>query len=328
VWLHKLWVPYLSPETSSWPDSDVLWLGVYRILSGIEAWGGAALLWGVTPLALLGARRTTARPFLRRMSVFMLLTLALPFAASVYTEDRANVPFFALDIPRLLLYALPPLVHLALLAVDRVWPHLAPQPFSVTYPSWLGPLGLLGAAVLLAVCVGQLDPYRRADLRGPRDGRLVLALCRQSLEFGERLAAGRPVTYDIAERRYEPARMEPRYLERMRWFLRSGFGLRPHYQVGPAQMQEPTATLLLPCLRPADWTLTLRLRSTQPQPLEVALNGRALASLALAAQDERYRVAVPREALFRGDNELRVRAPAPGVEFVDLRIQPQEGVRE
>src|SRR6185503_4028165 len=133
----------------------------------------------------------------------------------------ANVPFFALDIPRLLLYAFPPFVHLALLAVDRVLSLWEPRTPSGSRASRLGPLAWLAAAGAFALCVGQLDPYRRVDLRGPRDGRLVLALCRESLAFGRRLEAGRPVTYDIAARGYDPSRMPPSYLERMRWFLRT-----------------------------------------------------------------------------------------------------------
>jgi hypothetical protein len=327
VLLRKLWVPYLTSEASSWPGSDVFWLAVYRVLAGVGEWGGAALLLGVTPLALLGACRAVARPFLRRMSLLLLFALALPFAASVFTEDRTNVPFFAADIPRLLLYALPVLIHLALVAIDRVWPLWQPRVSLASYPRWLGPLGLVAAGAVLAVCLTQLDPYRRVDLRGPRDGRLVLALCRQSLEFGRRLEVGRPVAYDIALRRFEPSQVAPRYLERMRWFLRTGFGLRPHYQMGPPRMQEPVATLLLPCLRPDDWTLTLRLRSTAPILLEVAVNGRELATLTLEPGDERYRVEVPKDALFRGDNELRLHASLPGIEVADLRVQPKGGAR-
>jgi len=156
-----------------------------------------------------------------------------------------------------------------------------------------------------------------------RDGRLVLALCRESLAFGRRLEGGRPVAYEIAQRGYDPSRMAPSYLERMRWFLRTGFGLRPQYPLTPAVMLEPVATMLLPCLRPDDWTLTLWLRTSKPVPLEVAVNGTALANLTLEPGDGRYRVEVPRRALFRGDNELRLRTSAAGLEVTDMRVQPQ-----
>lgn len=320
------WPAWLSPDSSPPPTWEVFWLAAWRILEGWRFWWLPALLLGLTPAALLGALRAEARPFLWRYGWLLAAAWGLPFLASVYTDDQKSVPFFPDDIPRLLIYAVPPLLHLALLALDRVraeWQAVPGPP-----PTWRR--GWLGWGLTLALLLGThlgLDPYRRADLRGPRDGPLVQALCSQSLAQARRLESGRPVALDVSARLFDPRRSDPRHLERMRWFLRAGWGFRPHYQAGPARTEERRATLLLPCLRPADWTLTLRLGVPAAQRLELKLNGRALATLALSPAEPRYQAAVPAALLFRGDNELALEAEAPGLQLEQLRLQPVVGPR-
>lgn len=319
--LLRAWPSWLSPDTSPAPGWDVLWLAVWRILEGWPYWWTTALLLGLTPLALLGALRWAARPFLLRHGWLIVAAWGLPFAASVYTDDRQSVPFFPDDIPRLLIYALPPVVHLALLALR---PAVAPPPAPERTSPLLSALGWLVAAGLLLGAYAGLDPYRRVDLRGPRDGRLVQALCSQSLAFAHRLESGKPVAYDVAARRFDPDRSDPRHLERMRWFLRAGWGERPHYQPGPARTAESRATLLVPCLRPDDWTLTLRLVTPVPQALRLELNGRAVATLDLRPEEPRYQASLPAATLFRGDNELALVSATPGIELEELRLQPAQ----
>ncbi len=319
--LLRAWPSWLPPDASPAPGWDVLWLAAWRILEGWPYWWSTALLLGLTPLALLGALRAAARPFLRRYGWLLVAAWGLPFAASVYTDDRQSVPFFPDDIPRLLIYALPPVLHLALLAIRPALAQpAAPRPRTrvLSALGWLAAVGLL-----LGTHLG-LDPYRRVDLRGPRDGRLVQALCSQSLAFARRLESGRPVAYDVAARRFDPDRSDPRHLERMRWFLRAGWGERPHYQAGPARTAEPRATLLVPCLRPEDWTLTLRLASPVAQELRLELNGRAVTTLALTPDEPRYQATLPAGLLFRGDNELALVSARPGIELEELRLQPAQ----
>lgn len=319
--LLRAWPAWLSPDASPAPGWDVLWLAVWRILEGWPYWWSPALLLGLTPLALLGALRVAARPFLLRHGWLLVAAWGLPFAASVYTDDRQSVPFFPDDIPRLLIYALPPMLHLALLAIRPV----STQPPAPWRRTWaLSALGWLVAASLLLGTYLGLDPYRRVDLRGPRDGRLVQALCSQSLAFARRLDSGKPVAYDVAARRFDPDRSDPRHLERMRWFLRAGWGERPHYQPGPARTAETRATLLVPCLRPDDWTLTLRFVTPVEQELRLELNGRAVATLALTPSEPRYQASLPAALLFRGDNELALVSGTPGLELDELRLQPAQ----
>jgi hypothetical protein len=324
--LHTFWVPHLRTP-GGWPGWDVGWTGVYRILAGAGNWWRPALLGGLTLLALLGALRAAARPFLARYGWLIVVTWSLPFAASVYTDDRASVPFFADDIPRLLMYALPPLLHLALLALDRVRPHRDPRlPADAGRPDapWLGRVAIAATLLALLAPLAWLDRYRRVDLAGPRDGPLVLAVARQSLAFARRLAAGRPVEYQPRERRFVPGLSDARHLERMRWFLREGWGHAPHYGVGPIVMQSRVATVLVPCLRPDEWTLTLALRAPREEPLRIELNGREIGQATVLPEDARFKLRVPPEALFRGDNRLDLAASSDQarVELLDLRIQP------
>jgi len=310
-----------SPASSAdWPTMETLALALYRILAGWRDWLPTALLCGPLPLALVGLARTRALPSLRRYGVLLAMTLGLPFVASVYTDDRTELPFFADDIPRLLIYALPLLLHFALQAFE--WSAALP---ASTAPAreraWIWVL-----AALLPVCLStQLDDYRRTDLRGPRDGRLVLALCRESLAFARRLEQGKPIAYDLPQRRFEQDRSDPRHLERMRWFLRAGFGRQAPYGSGPAKVLGPTGAVLLPCLRPAALRTTLWVSVEAAATVRVRANGQAVLAAELEGGTERLQADLPQDLLYRGDNLLTIEAPPEaGLALVDLRVQPIE----
>src|SRR5262249_52875448 len=154
---------------------------------------------------------------------------------------------------RILVYAVPLLVPLVLIALDRLAPHLGPPP-----PSPREGAQLLPALAALAVIVAPfllLDRYRRVDLQSTRDGPLVLAVCRESWRTAARLDAGEEVAFDPASRRFAWGESDPGQLGRMRWLLREGWGERAHYGTGEVVMHAPAATLLLPVLTPADLDL-------------------------------------------------------------------------
>jgi hypothetical protein len=89
-------------------------------------------------------------------------------------------------------------------------------------------------------------------------------------------------------------------------------------------MQSRVATVLVPCLRPDEWTLTLALRAPREEPLRIELNGREIGQATVLPEDARFKLRVPPEALFRGDNRLDLAASSDQarVELLDLRIQP------
>jgi hypothetical protein len=306
----RAWAPQVG-GAGGVPGWDTFWLAVYRILAGAGHWWAAALLLGVTPLALLGALRPAARPLLARHGFLLALTLALPFAASVYTDDERNVPFFPADIPRLLLYALPLLLPLALLALDTFWPSLELPSGARSAPGALRALAAIGVVAALVAPLLALDRYRRLDLRGPRDGRRLLALSRESWSFARRLERGRTVNYEPEARRFSPAISDPHHLERMRWFLREGWGPAPQYGLGRVVMVEERASIVLPCLSPAGLELALTLSAPAPARVRAELNGHALGEVAVGAEPSESRLRVAAAALFRGDNSLTLLAP-PG----------------
>ena len=115
--------------------------------SGPGASGGAPiLLAGLTSLAALGALRAAARPLLRRYGYLLVVAFAAPLAAATYTGEGGPGHFFAADVPRLLIYALPVLIALALVAVDRVWPHRGSPGAEVRPPASVRVMAALGAA--------------------------------------------------------------------------------------------------------------------------------------------------------------------------------------
>jgi hypothetical protein len=318
------WTPYLVARSAGLPDADTFWLAVYRILAGWRPWLGPALLWGILPLAVLGGWSARSRLFLRRYGFLIALTLALPFAASVYTDDRRTVPFFAEDVPRLLLFAVPLLLPLALNAFGR----FRPAPASDGVPAWPRAAEAAAALVALGVVLAPLwllDPYRRVDLRGPRDGRLLLALCRESVAFAQRFDRGKPIAYSPEGRRFSPDRSDPHLLERMRWYLRDGWGRMPHYEMGPVVMTGREASVLLPCLRPAEWEIVLTMSAAQAGLLRVEVNGRAIGEIRPEVEPVKARLRVPADVLFRGDNVLRLVADgveAPAARLRGLLVKP------
>ncbi len=317
------WTAYLPARPAVLPDADAFWLGVYRILAGWPSWLPEALLFGVLPLAVVGVLDAGARLFLRRYGVLLVLTLGLPFAASVYTEDRREMPFFPEDVARLLIYALPLLVPLALCAFRWSRPEAPAPPLRL-------PRALDAAAAFAAIaCVLAprlaLDSYRRVDLRGPHDGRLLLALCRESFTFAQRLDRGRPVAYAPETRRFLPDRSDPHLLERMRWYLRDGWGRMPHYAPGAVVMTGREAGIVLPCFRPADQEIVLTLSAPVESSLRVDVNGRTIGTVRAGAEPARARLQVPADVLYRGDNALRIMGTedgAPQARLHELVVRP------
>src|SRR5207245_4805644 len=156
---------------------------------------------GLTPLAAAGALRARARPFVLRYGWLAPILLGLPLLAASYVSGS----FFAADVTRLLLYALPLLLPLALMAVFPVTASSAADPARPAGPahSWSDrACGAIAAGLVLALPF-LLDRYRRVDLRSTRDGPLVLALCRESLQAANRLGRGRRGGFHAAVQRYQ-----------------------------------------------------------------------------------------------------------------------------
>lgn len=316
--LRTWWASAAAPAL---PAGDTLWLALWRLIERWPDWWRAVVLGGLLPLAILGALRSSARPLLERYGYFLAVTLALPFFASVYTGDP-SVPFFAGDIPRLLIYPLPILIALALEGLEAAIPRLPTAPPPLRYRTKTALALIAVSLALLALPLVTQDRYVRADLSGPRDGRYVLAFCRETLATAATLERGRSVDLEPERHSFVVGKTLPSLMGRMRWFLRDGWGPRPQYGTGPVTTQASEATLVLPCLKPEDWNLVLVASAPQPGSVRVSINGRSVGDIATGAEAAKGRIVVPGGALYRGDNELRFAAAAPGLRLRELRIHP------
>lgn len=309
------WRPPAAPVTDEAGPVGAVILA----LAAWRQWAGPIILLGLTPLALVGGLRHRARPFASRYGWLAALLLALPLLAASYVSGS----FFAADVTRLLLYALPLLVPLALMALFPVSPPPEPEPPPRPAASRTSiACGLLATALVLGLPL-LLDRYRRIDLRATRDGPLVLALCRESLQAALRLERGRSVAFDAGTTGYRWGVSPPEELARMRWFLREGWGALAHYGTGEIVMHEAKASLLLPCLRPQGLEATLRLESPSPRSVELLVNGRSLGRRVVGPSADEAAFLLPAEALFRGDNVLGLLVPdGPGLRLRAVAFRP------
>lgn len=312
--LRYVWAPYPSVGVTAVPSLGQLVAAAGRILGAASDWWAPLFACGF-PLAVVGLCLPEGRRLVSRYGALLALTLALPFGAGIYTGGAFPADhFYAEDVPRLLMYALPILFALGFVALERLVSGPGPQRTAgpASSPRGFEPaVAVLSALALLAAAAlpfTALDRYRRADLRGRTDGPFVLAFCRDSLAFARRLAAGRQVVYDPVGRRFKAGKSDPRHLERMRWFLREGWGERPEYGMEEAAMHASRAGVVVPVLGPRDLILTLDLRAAQPTPVRVVVNGVGAGEV-VAAGPLKQRLKVPASSLFRGDNQLTFEVP-------------------
>ncbi len=304
---------------------DLAWRAA-RALIGPE-WGEtwrALVLGGLTPAALLGATRSAARPFLARYGYLALATCGLPLVAWVNVPGSQPVILLGSNVLRLMIYALPFLLALALVGLDRVWPHWAPPAARAAPRPWAAAVGAITLVSTLSFPFVALDRYRRVEFRPVRDGPLLLALTRQSLKTARWLAEGRTVTWDLPGTGWSPGD-DPRGLSRLRWFLRDGWGPEFHYGKGDVFLVQATATLLVPLFEPADVEVALALGGAEGLPLATAINGAPLGRVLLGAEVREFGMVLPAAQLFRGDNRLTLTrldasGPAPRLERIRLRL--------
>jgi hypothetical protein len=258
--------------------------------------------------ALLAARRAQGRALLARYGYAALAALAAPFFNPVVFSPG--------DVRRLLVHALPVLVPVTMAALPHAW---RAAPGAVTAPvagRLLRVLAATGAAAALAFPF-TLDRYRRADLQGPRDGPFVLAFCRDTVRHARRLGRGEAVTFDPAARAFEWGVSDPGRLHRMRWFLREGWGERPHYGTAEVRMSAARAEVVVPVLQARDLDLTLELAGPEEAAGRLLVNGQAAGQWRAATAEKTFRI--PAAALFRGDNVVSLEVGAGNPR--DIRLQ-------
>lgn len=302
--LRLWWTPHLALVL---PGSGAAASAVHRLTATWREWAPSTLLGGIGLLALAGSLRAAARP-LRVPALYLALATLLPPLLN-------PVAFFAQDIPRLLLYVLPLVVPLALIAVDRVVPlwraPAAAAAAPARAPRWPA-LACAAAALLAALSPLLLDRYRRLDLRGARDGPLVLATVRETLRTAARLERGQAVSLGAESHRFVWGGSDPGQLRAMRWFLREGWGPLAHYETGDIVMRAARASLIVPCRRRRDLDAELTMDAPAPARMAFTLNGHLLGEGELGPQALRLVLRLPRTALFEGDNLLVLEQRAGG----------------
>jgi len=317
--LIRTWVPMSDTAALGRPSIEAFLVAWRR--DWPETWRGL-LMQGFLPVAVAGACLRRSRPYLMRFGYGLVVTLLVPFGAFLYVGD-SRVIFFGKNTERVLVYAIPFLLPLALHVIDAIRGRAAAAPDERAADRRVSrAVGALAVIVLVALGLG-LDRYRRLDLRGARDGPLLLTFCRESLASARRLQRGRVIVFDPERNYFVAGRSDARDLGRMRWYLRDGWGPRPSsISAGEVVTQEPRATVVLPCLTPADWQLTLWLSSPEPQAVRVDVNGRPLGEVRPEGEGGRRPIVVPRDALFRGDNLIGLTAAAPGVRLHRVMVRP------
>ena len=190
---------------------------------------------------------------------------------------------------------------------------------------------MVAAVLAVAAALAPLaivDRYRRADLTGPRDGPYVLVVCRETLRTARRLSRGEEVALDPSQRRFAWGDSHPSEMDRMRWFLREGWGERAHYGTGEVTMHAERASVLLPVLVPADLSAALHVQSPRPMVIDASINGRPLHSWSVTADSGPETIAIPGAVLFRGDNLLTLSArdgvPGARLRGIVYRGPPRE----
>jgi hypothetical protein len=306
--LRYWWTPYLrAPHVPL--DLDAVRNVGAAFRHGWTAYPAAILVWGATPLALLGALRPAARPFLARYGYLAGVTLLAPFVAFLNAPRAAPAPYV---VPRHMIYAMPFVLPLALLAIDRVRRTAGTPPSPpAERPRWRW-MAALATAAVLAFPFAALDRYRRAPLHDPLVGPLVLTTCRESLRTARALDAGREVVWDIDRTGWTWGRSDPGAMAQMRWFLREGWGLFPWSQTGEARMVAPAASVLLPSFGGSGMELLLTLSAPDQLLLGIAVNGHPVERLVVTPDPRARAVRIPADLLFRGDNVLTFQRPDGG----------------
>ncbi len=276
------------------------------IASNIGLFAPQFLLGGLAVPALLALYREEAREYLLRHALTLLPLLALPLFAAAYTGEGAATSFFLDDVCRLLIYVVP---FAAALAV-----HLDPahqRPRDLPPSPWLQTAAqVLVMASLLAPLA--LDRYSRVDLRASRDGPYVLGLARETLRMARKLDRGETVVLDPAERKFAWGVSPPSELQKLRFFLRNGFGPLAHYGIHDIKMRETAATLVVPVLEPRRVAIRVTMDARESAWVTFLSGGRKVGEALVGPQAVTVTLDVSAALLFRGDNPIEMRCEKAG----------------
>ncbi len=267
------WTPHLpAPLPAASPATFLL--ALHRFHDSFPEWWRSALLAGVAPLAVLGALRAAAAP-VRSVAVYVVALAVIP-------PFLNPVTFFPSDVPRLLIYTLPGRDPPRRLRPDgagvaRAAAGLAPRAESRGWSPrcwrWRRRWRRSPSSTATAA---PTSPARGT-------GRTCSSSAARRCARRAVSSRGEEVALDPSERRYAWGDSHPSEMDRMRWFLREGWGERAHYGTGEVTMHAERASVLLPVLVPADLSAALHVqapraaggRRVDQRPAAALVGGRA-----------------------------------------------------
>jgi hypothetical protein len=276
------------------------------IASNVPVFAPEFLLGGLSVVVGISLARPSARRYLRAHALTLAPLLALPLVAAAYTGEGAATSFFAGDVRRLLIYALPFLAALAV-CLD---PGNEGRKELPKAPS----LHVVAMALALVVMLAPLalDRYSRLDLNPARDGPYLLGFVRESLRTAGRLDRGNTVVLDPNKRKFAWGVSPPSELEKLRFFLGRGFGPLAHYGIHDIRMRESTATLVVPVLQPRQLAMVLTMDARESVWTAVFAAGERVGEALVGPQAVQVTFEIPGAKLFRGDNEIQLRCAKAG----------------
>jgi hypothetical protein len=312
AWMRWIWSPQAGAAASG---RDLLGL-LASSLSSVAAVAPQFLLGGLTVAAVLALYHEGARNYLARHAFTLPPLLALPLFAAAYTGEGASTSFFADDVRRLLIYAIPFAAALAI-RLDPAQGRPSSLPSSAR-------LDRAAQALILALLVAPLalDRYSRIDLSTSRDGPYVLGLTRETLRTARRLDRGDAVVLDPLERKFAWGVSPPSELQKLRFFLRTGFGPLAHYGIHEIKMREASATLIVPVLEPRRLQMTLTMDARAAAWITFLAGGSKVGEALVGPEAIAVTLDVGGAKLFRGDNPIELRCEKAGTALPRiLRIQ-------
>lgn len=296
VLMRWMWMP---PAAGGRADAGYL-EALASIASSVPLFAPQYLLGGLTVAAVLALHEEEARAYLVRNAPTLFPLLGLPLLAAAYTGEGAANSFFADDVRRLLIYAIPFAAGLAI--------HLDPAHAATReLPAWPR-FELFARSLVVALLIAPLalDRYSRADLSPTRDGPYVLGFARETLRTARRLDRGEKVVLDPAERRFAWGVSPPSELPKLRFFLRNGFGPIAHYGIHDIRMREAVATLILPVREPRRLQVTLTMDARESAWVTFLVGGKKVGEALVGPQAVVVTLDIAAEKLFRGDNPLEL----------------------
>ena len=301
-----LWVGVMirwiwSPQGGLEPGGLSFLAAILSTTSNVPVFAPEFVLGGLMILAVAALYRVEAREYLRLHALTLLPLLALPLFAASYTGAGPATSFFAGDVRRLLIYALP---FAAALAVHLDPAHGAPRALPSAPRLTQAAMALVLASLIAPAA---LDGYSRADLTTSRDGPYVLGFARETLKTARKLDRGETVILDPLERTFAWGVSPPRDLAKLRFFLRSGFGPLAHYGIHDIKMRETKAIMIAPLLSSRALTVSLTMDARESAWISLFAGGRQAGEALIGPQAVQMTFDLAPSSLFRGDNPIELR---------------------